>query len=101
MSEAKEKIYAKNLKSTHACGKLVEQIIKTELWMSFVKNLSSSVPRLKFLYKLMVKPLLFPLSNPLSHVNPSVFLRDNPKPGAAIPPFLRKASASAILFGDT
>ena len=38
MSEAKKKIYAKNLKSTDACGKLVEKIIKTELWMSFVKN---------------------------------------------------------------
>lgn len=38
MSEAKKKIYAKNLKSTDACGKLVEQVIKAELWMSFVKK---------------------------------------------------------------
>jgi len=69
--------------------------------MSFVKNLSSSAPRLKFLYKLMVKPILFPLRSPLSHVNLSVLLRDNPMPRATIPRFLRNASASAILFGDT
>ena len=41
----KEKICAKNLKSTHVCGKLVDQSIKTshegqELWMSYVKNLT-------------------------------------------------------------
>ena len=41
----KEKICAKNLKSTHVCGKLVDQSMKTshegqELWMSYVKNLT-------------------------------------------------------------
>ena len=41
----KEKICAKNLKSTRVCGKLVDQSIKTshegqELWMSYVKNLT-------------------------------------------------------------
>ena len=41
----KEKICAKNLKSTHVCGKLVDQSIKTshagqELWMSYVKKLT-------------------------------------------------------------
>ena len=41
----KEKICAKNLKSTHVCRKLVDQSIKTshagqELWMSYVKNLT-------------------------------------------------------------
>ena len=41
----KEKICAKNLKSTHVCEKLVDQSIKTsqegqELWMSYVKNLT-------------------------------------------------------------
>ena len=41
----KETIYAKNLKSTHACEKPVEQIIKTstrgqEFWMSYVKYVS-------------------------------------------------------------
>ena len=41
----KEKICAKNLKSTLVCGKLVDQSIKTshggqELWMSYVKNLT-------------------------------------------------------------
>ena len=38
MSEAQRKICAKNLKSTHVCGKLVDQSIKTshggqELWI--------------------------------------------------------------------
>ena len=41
----KEKICAKNLKSTHVCGKLVDQSIKTshggqELWISYVKTLT-------------------------------------------------------------
>ena len=42
----KEKICAKNLKSAHVCGKLVDQSVKTshggqELWMpSYVKKLT-------------------------------------------------------------
>ena len=48
----KEKICAKNLKSTHVCGKLVDQSIKTshggqELWMSYVKNLTFHLNCLK------------------------------------------------------
>ena len=92
----------------------LDQIIETssekqKLWMSYVKNLSNNVPRLKFLYKLMVKPPFFLQSNPLSRINLSVSFAwfwpsssdDNPKLRVAIRRFLRKASASAILFGDT
>ena len=48
----KKKICAKNLKSTHVCGKLVDQSIKTghgghELWMSYVKNLTYHLTVLK------------------------------------------------------
>ena len=48
----KEKICAKNLKSTHVCGKLVDQSIKTdhggqELRMSYVKNLTYHLTVLK------------------------------------------------------
>ena len=103
---------------TKSAGKMVSkcvldlrQIIKTgsggqELWMSSVKNWSNYVPQRKFLYKLMVEPPLFPQSNPLSHVNLLVSFAwfwpsssvDNPQTRAAIPRFLRKFSASTILF---
>ena len=103
---------------TKSAGKMVgkcvldlRQIIKTgnggqELWMSSVKNWSNYVPQRKFLYKLMVEPPLFLQSNPLSHVNLLVSFAwfwpsssvDNPKTRAAIPRFLRKFSASTILF---
>ena len=48
----KEKICAKNLKSTHVCGKLVDQSIKTshggqELWVSYVKKLTFHQTALK------------------------------------------------------
>ena len=48
----KKTICAKNLKSTHVCGKLVDQSIKTshggqELWMSYVKNLTFHLTVLK------------------------------------------------------
>ena len=116
MSEAHRKDICKKLESTHTSGKLVDQIIKTsgekqELWKSYVTNLSNNVPRLKFLYKLMVKPPFFLIlqSNPLCRMNllvsfawfwPSSSVA-NPKLRVAIPRFLRKASAAAILFGDT
>ena len=45
MSEAQRKDLCKELESTHVCGKLVDQSVKTshegqELWMSYVKNLT-------------------------------------------------------------
>ena len=48
----KEKICAKNLKSTHVCWKLVDQSIKTshggqELWVSYVKKVTFHQTALK------------------------------------------------------